>query len=246
MWDVFINLLLTFNIFFFHFKTSTNCKSPSYNTILPLINLVAPGFLCLVFFSLLLTNKDCREIWKGCFAKCCNVFELCRPFETKLRAETDRSRCSSTLTVLSDRKDSLPYVGKRVDPLAVKGKQPYPYPSHVGRFLMRAKNQRSSSLTALPMVQPNKTVVERNSVIEIIVSPPPIELDERYRSHSVPVFLSKEIDTQVTSELNKEAVSLANPREGNASEFSSIEDPDMNSETDIFIRETTKEYSSRL
>ena len=236
MWDVFINLLLTFNIFFFHFKTSTNCKSPSYNTILPLINLVAPGFLCLVFFSLLFMNKDCREIWKGCFAKCCKIFELCKPFETKLRAETNRSRCSSTLTVLSDRKDSFPYAAKRVDP----------DPSHVGRFLMKAKNQRSSSLTALPMVQPNKTAVERNSVIEIIVSPPPIELDERSRSHSVPVFLSKEIDAQVTSKLNKEGVSSVNPPEGNASECSSIADSDMNSETDIFIREATKEYSSRL
>ena len=111
---------------------------------------------------------------------------------------------------------------------------------------MKAKNQRSSSLTALPMVQPNKTAVERNSVIEIIVSPPPIELDERSRSHSVPVFLSKEIDAQVTSELNKEGVSSVNPPEGSASECSSIADSDMNSETDIFIRETTKECSSRL
>lgn len=197
---------------------------------------MAPGFLCLVFFSLLFTNKDCREIWKGCFAKGCKIFELCKPFETKPRAETNRSRCSSTLTVLSDRKDSFPYAAERVDP----------YLSHVGRFLMKAKNQRSSSLTALPMVQPNKTAVERKSVIEIIVSPPPIELDERSRSHSVPVFLSKEIDAQVTSKLNKEGVSSVNPPEGSASECSSIADSDMNSETDIFIRETTKEYSSRL
>ena len=110
---------------------------------------------------------------------------------------------------------------------------------------MKAKQQRSSSLT-LPVVKPKKKVVERNSVIEIIVSPPPIKLGERSRSHSVPMFLSKEIDAQVASERNRETVSRAKPPEGNASEFSSMEDSDMNSETDIFIWNSSTECSSRL
>ena len=51
-------------------------------------------------------NKDCRQIWTGCFGKCsATVAKLCLPVR-KVPAERDRSRCSSTLTVLCDRKGS--------------------------------------------------------------------------------------------------------------------------------------------
>lgn len=66
---------------------------------------MAPGFVCLFFFALLFLNKEGRQIWKSHFKKCFRFFTFyCR----RKKSETDgaRSRCSSTLTVLNERKSS--------------------------------------------------------------------------------------------------------------------------------------------
>ena len=214
--------------------------------MLPLINLVAPGFLCLAFFFLLLMNRDCRRIWKGCFATCNRIVELCKPPPRKLRAETDRSRCSSTLTVLSDRRDSEPYADNRIDLLGrTKRKRSYLFPRHVTRLKLKGKRPRSST-SSLPAVSPKKTVSERNSEIDILVTPPPNELGGRSRSHSAPVFSLEETNLNVNvNERNNTAILSTNPRAENALECSISEGSEVKSETDTFIRET-EECSSTL
>lgn len=84
---------------------STNCEVPSFSTVIPAIITLAPGFLCLIFFFLLFLNKDCRQIWKNYYQRISRLFTQCSP-PAKLRSNTDRSRCSSTLTVLSERRGS--------------------------------------------------------------------------------------------------------------------------------------------
>lgn len=183
-----------------------------------------------MFFSLLFTNKDCRQIWKDCFAKCGKVFELCKIPQMKLRAETNRSR-SSTMTVLSERRDSEPYTNNRIDLYKlVKSKQPlHPYPSHAPSFEVRTKRKRSSTF-CLPVTKPRKSFSQRDTVIEILLTPPPTELAGRPRSNSLPAVLSKEICTYVTKVDNKETWSLANQHAMDALEHGGSDYSDKNSQ----------------
>lgn len=73
-------------------------------SVLAAIMVMAPGFACLFFFALLFTNKECRQIWVTCFRKVTRLFVF--PFTRRPRSETEgaRSRCSSTVTVLTERR----------------------------------------------------------------------------------------------------------------------------------------------
>lgn len=194
-------------------------------------------------------NRDCRRIWKGCFATCNKIVELCKPPPRKLRAETDRSRCSSTLTVLSDRRDSEPYADNRIDLLGrTKRKRSYLFPRHVTRLKLKGKRRRSST-SSLPAVSPKKTVSERYSEVDILVTPPPNELGGRSRSHSFPVFPLEETNLNVNvnvNERNNTAILSTNPRAENALECSISEGSEVNSETDTFTRVTEECSASTL
>ena len=165
-----------------HFQTSTDCNPPTYNTVRSLISVVAPGIVCLVFFFLLLMNKDCRNIWIGCFRKFIKLFEFCKPAPVKIRADTNRSRCSSTLTVLSDhRRDSELFP-----------RQSFLFPNDSPTLDLDVKPTRPRAST-LNLPVKKQTVTVSNLDIEILVTPPPPnDFSPRERCHSVPVFLPNE------------------------------------------------------
>ncbi|XP_044179446.1 uncharacterized protein LOC122960942 [Acropora millepora] len=204
-------IIYTVNIFYheaevyFHcLQTSTDCKSPRYNIVLPLINVVAPGFLCLVFFFLLFANKECRQIWKACLARPSRIFQLCKPPQRRLN-ETDRSRSSTLTTTLYDRKETTTFSENVKDPrLNLSRDQLHPSPSleQSRIFAFRMEKPRSSNL---PITDRRKKFpVKRDTVIKILVSPPPDELETRPRSNSLPsVFFPSEKDTQVAAKHNK-------------------------------------------
>lgn len=213
--------------------------------MLPLINLVAPGFLCLVFFFLLFMNKDCRQIWKGCFGKCKKICELCKPPPTKLRAETDRSRCSSTLSVLFDRRLSDPHADSKIDPVVLAKIKPYLFPSHAAAIDSTAKHPRSSTLS-LPATSKETTVSQRNSEVEILVTPPPNDLEAaQFRSHSLPVLVRKELGTQATTKHDDETILSKSLHAEDALECSISENSDVHSETETFVRKP-EECSTKL
>ena len=232
------------------FQTSKDCKSPSYNTVLPLINLVAPGFLCIIFFFLLFMNKDCRQIWKNCFAKFKKPFELCKPPSNRLRAETVRSRCSSTLTVLSERRSSEPYINQKIDPIVLARIQHSNRFSErdVTRFSFGARKPRSSTLSLPARNQTNTVSERRDTRIEILLTPPPDELNSRpLRTNSVPVFLLHGLESQDTTSIeNYSGATTTNSScVDDASERSIGEELDANSETENFIPKL-EECSSKL
>ncbi|KAJ7391807.1 hypothetical protein OS493_016095 [Desmophyllum pertusum] len=221
-------------VYFKCLQVSTNCKPPTVNSVLPLISVVTPGFACLVFFFLLFMNKDCRNIWKTCFRKVSKVFELCKPAPMKIRAYTDRSRCSSTLTVLSDRRESVPS---------------FLFQGNVPRLDLT--KPRASSLN-LPVNK--QRIALSNLDIEIRVTPPPNELDTKSRCHSVPIFLLnnlKELDSQRNNDINTTTypVNRLSGEFGSVDSLNHSDDSDVNSEAPMervnFIREMS-EYSSKL
>lgn len=201
---------------------------------------MAPGFVCLVFFFLLLMNKDCRNIWIGCFRKFTKLFEFCKPPPMKIRADTNRSRCSSTLTVLSDhRRDSELFP-----------RQSFLFPNESPTLDLNLKPTRSRAST-LNLPVKNQKITVSNLDIEILVTPPPNNFNPRGRCHSVPIFLLNEPIAQ-SNDQNKVTMSWVNAL---PEEFSSIasnhseEDSDVNSESPLdgvsYIQEISG-YSSKL
>lgn len=203
---------------------------------------MAPGIVCLVFFFLLLMNKDCRNIWIGCFRKVTKLFEFCKPPPMKIRADTNRSRCSSTLTVLSDH--------RRDSELFPRQSFLFPNDSPTLDPDLKPIRPRASTLNLPVKKQTTHVTTVSNLDIDVLVTPPP-DFSPRGRCHSVPVFLLKKPMTEMNDQ-NKATLSWVNiPSE----EFSSIgnthseEDSDIYSESPLddvsYIREISG-YSSKL
>ena len=187
-------------------------------------------------------NKDCRQIWKDCFEKCKKIFERCKPRPRKISANTNRSRCSSTLTVLSERRASELFNFNTVDPI-LKVSHPYLFPGEVTRF--KVGKPRSSTLS-LPVSNQRMTV--SNVEVEIRVTPPvESDLDGRARCNSVPVFVAKEDDIE---QINLNTPSLNSlSRDSSVTGSSTSLESDLNSETRL-ERETLildiEDLSSKL
>ena len=185
-------------------------------------------------------NKDCRNIWIGCFRKFTKLFEFCKPAPMKIRADTNRSRCSSTLTVLSDH--------RRDSELFPRQSLLFPNDSPPLDLNLKPIRPRASTLN-LPVKK--QTITGSNLDIDILVTPPPNEFNPRGRCHSVPVFLLNEPMTQKNDQ-NKVAFSWVDTL---PAEFSSIgtthseEDSEVCSESPLdgvsYIREISG-YSSKL
>lgn len=129
---------------------------------------------------------------------------MCKPPQQKLN-ETDRSRSSTFNTTLHDRRESIPFSENIKDPrLKLAGNQLHPSPSLEQPRIsaLRMEKLRSSNL---PIMDRRKNFpVKKDTVIKILVSPPPDELETRSRSNSLPlVFFPSEKDTQVASEHDK-------------------------------------------
>jgi len=230
-------------VYFNCLKASTDCKPPTYNTVRSLIRIIAPAIVCLVFFFLLLMNKDCRNIWIGCFRKFTKLFEFCKPAPMKIRADTSRSRCSSTLTVLSDhRRDSELFPRQSIL---------FPNDSPPLDLDVKPTRPRASTLN-LPVKK--QTITVSNLDIEILVTPPPNDFNPRGRCHSVPVFLLNEPMPQ-RNDQNKVNTWVATlpvfvPEDfGSFGSNYSEEDSDVYSESPLdgvsYIREISG-YSSKL
>lgn len=195
-------------------------------------------------------NKDCRQIWKNCFAKCKKLFELCKPPSNRLHAETDHSRCSSTLTVLSERRLSEPYINQTINPIVlarIHHSNRFPERDRT-RFSFREMKPRSSTLSLPSRNQTNSLSERRNTRIEILVTPPPDELDCRpLRTNSVPVFLLHRLESQDTTSIeNYSGATTTNSScVDDASERSIGKELDGNSETENFIPKL-EECSSKL
>ena len=187
-------------------------------------------------------NKDCRQIWTGCFAKCKTFLHLCKP-PRKLRAETEGkdSRCSSTLTVLCDRRESELRAVYTVKQPTTQIGQPYLVHSSVAR--LKGEKPRASTLS-LPVVMDQKRTVSNSDIqIRLPGHAPPNQLDLRARCNSVPLFLQTELDAQVTSKQEKATTSsVPSPLARELSEMkgSNSEESDANSETENFILESNK------
>lgn len=182
-------------------------------------------------------NRDCRNIWIGFFRKFTKLFELCKPPPMKIRADTDRSRCSSMLTVLSDhRRDSELFP-----------RHSFFLPSDSPRLDLSLTPTRSRAST-LPVKSQRISV--SNLDIEILVTPPPNDFDSRARCQSVPIFLLNETKIQ-NNDKNNATLSWVNtlPEEFSSAESNHSEDSDVNSESPMdevgYIREIS-EYSSKL
>ena len=185
-------------------------------------------------------NKDCRNIWIGFFEKFKKIFQCCKPPPRKICEDTNRSRCSSTLTVMSERTGSELFNFNTVDPI-LKASHPYLFPEHVTR--LKVEKPRSSTL---PLPVSNQRMTISNVEVEIRVTPPPNDVDGRSRCNSVPVFLPE----QDTEQVNLDLPSLNSPsRDPNVMESSSSLESDANSETclekETFILDI-EEYSSKL
>ena len=193
-------------------------------------------------------NKECRQIWTGCFAKCKGFLHLCKLPPKKLRSETGMkdSRCSSTLTVIScDRRGSDLSAVQIIDNKAARVQPTYLMHKNVAR--LKGEKPRASTLS-LPAVM-NQRLTVANPGIQIPSSAHAQESDLRSRCNSVPLFLEKESETQAaneqkasnyTSSLSSLARELGNRKSTNS------EDSDANSETDNFIQENSDEISSKL
>ena len=191
-------------------------------------------------------NKDCRNIWIGCFRKFIKLFEFCKPAPVKIRADTNRSRCSSTLTVLSDhRRDSELFP-----------RQSVLFPNDSPRLDLDVKPIRPRAST-LNLPVKKQTVTVSNLDIEILVTPPPPnDFSPRERCNSVPVFLLNEPMTKRNDQnkVNTWVNTLPVFAPGELSSFGSNhseEDSDVNSESPLdadgvsYIREISR-YSSKL
>ena len=184
-------------------------------------------------------NKDCRQIWIGCFQKCKKIFELCKPPLGKLRTETDRSRCSSTLTVvMSDRRASEHFSFHTSDAV-LRLTHPYLFRDHLTG--VNVGKPRSSTLS-LPVSNQRRTVA--NIDVEIRVTPPQSDSDKRSRCHSVPLFLAKE-NIEDIEQINLDLPS----RDSSDVESTSSVVSDANSETrlegETFIRDI-ENHSAKL
>lgn len=187
-------------------------------------------------------NKDCRNIWIGFFHKFLKLFELCKPPPLKIRADTDRSRCSSMLTVLSDHRRDSELFSKR---------HSFLFPSDSPRLDLSVTPTRSRAST-LPAK--SQSISVSNLDIEILVTPPPNDFDSRARCNSFPIFLLNETKTQ-TGDKNSATLSWVNalPEEFSSVESSHSEDSDVNSEEPLdgvsegvsYVEEIS-EYSSKL
>lgn len=160
---------------------------------------VAPSFLCVAFFLLLFMNKDCRQIWINCFKKCKKIFELCKPPPGRIRADTYRSRCSSTLTVMSDRRISEHFTADHV----LKLTHPYLFPGNV--TTVNVERPRSSTLS-LPLT--SHTGVCWNERIQVTTSQNPV--DKRSRDNSVPLIVDNE-KVEDAEKINLNLSSLNSP-----------------------------------
>lgn len=193
-------------------------------------------------------NKECRQIWTGCFAKCKKILHLCKLPPKRLRAETEMkdSRCSSTLTVVScDRRGSELSPYQVMDHHAAKVQPPYLIHKSVAR--LKGEKPRASTLS-LPAVM-NQRLTVTNPDIQIQSSAHTQELTSRSRCNSVPLFLQKEFVTQKASEQNaSSSISSLSPlaRELSNMKSTNSEDSDANSETDNFIQENYEDFSSTL
>lgn len=193
-------------------------------------------------------NKECRQIWTGCFAKCKAFLQLCKPPPRRLRAETEMkdSRCSSTLTVIScDHRGSELSAVQAIDNQAAKV-QPH-YLMHKSVARLKEKKPRASTLS-LPAVM-NQRLTVTNPDIQIRSSAHAQESDLRSRCNSVPLFLHKELEIQVANEQKASTyTSSLSPlaRELSTMMSTNSEDSDANSETDNFIQENYDEISSKL
>ena len=189
-------------------------------------------------------NKDCRNIWIGCFRKFTKLFEFCKPSPVKIRADTNRSRCSSTLTVLSDH--------RRDSELFPRQSLLFPTDSPLLDLDVKPTRPRASTFN-LPVKKQAITVSDLD--VEILVTPPPNDLSPRGRCHSVPVFLLNQPMT-LRNDQNKATISWVDtlsvfvPEEfsSSGSNFSE-EDSDVYSESPLdgvsYIREISG-YSSKL
>lgn len=207
------------------------------------MSVVSPGFVCVAFFFLLLMNKDCRQIWIGCFEKGKKILDCCAPPPRKIRADTDRSRCSSTLSVMSDRRVSGHFNFNTTDPV-LKVSHPYLFKDQVTR--LKAEKPRSSTLS-LPVSNQRTTVSNVN--VEIRVTPPQNELDGRSRCNSVPAFLPRE-DAEDIEQINLNLPSLeSRSRDSSSMGSTHTLESDTNSESRLeredFIMDI-EEHSSQL
>ena len=156
----------------------------------------------------------------------------------KIRADTDRSRCSSMLTVLSDHRRDSELFSRRHSNL---------FPGDNPRLDLSLTPTRSRAST-LPAKSQRISV--SNLDIEILVTPPPNDFDQRARCHSVPIFLLSDTKTQ-NNDKNDATLSWVNtlPEEFSSVERYHSEDSDVNSESPLddvsYIREIS-EYSSKL
>ena len=194
-------------------------------------------------------NKDCRQIWTGCFAKCKRFLRLCKPPPKKLRAETEMrdSRYSSTLTIIScDRRGSELSAVQVMDNQATKVQPPFLMHKSVAR--LKEERPRASTLS-LPAVA-NQRLSVTNPDIQIRSSAHAQESALRSRCNSVPLFLKKELETKEAAEQGKgsTSASFVSPlaRELSATKSTNSEDSDAISETYNFIEENYEEFSSKL
>lgn len=218
-------------------QISKDCKSPSYNTILPLVMVVAPSFVCVAFFFLLFMNKDCRQIWINCFKKCKKIFELCKPAPGRIRADTYRSRCSSTLTVISDRRISEHFTADHV----LKLTHPHLFAGSVTTVNM--ERPRSSTLSLLLT---SHTRESSNEKIQEITSQN--DVDKRSRCNSVPLFVANE-NVEDAEKINSNLSSLNSPSRdlselGSKSSIISDTNSNTNLEREGFIHDI-QAYSSK-
>ena len=197
-------------------------------------------------------NKDCRQIWTGCFAKCKKVFQLCKPPSRKLRADTGEltkdSRCSSTLTVLSPdpRGSELYDIQTTANPKA-RIPPSYLLPRSVARLkaenvILTGIKPRASTLSLPAVMREKMTTSDSNSQI-------PSSLDgfgPRSRCSSVPVNLQKELETETASEQGNVTTYFLSPlaRDVDVTKSTNSDDSDANSETDNFIQKNNEETFS--
>lgn len=198
---------------------------------------VAPSFVCVAFFFLLFMNKDCRQIWINCFKKCKKIFELCKPAPGRIRADTYRSRCSSTLTVISDRRISEHFTADHV----LKLTHPHLFAGSVTTVNM--ERPRSSTLSLLLT---SHTRESSNEKIQEITSQN--DVDKRSRCNSVPLFVANE-NVEDAEKINSNLSSLNSPSRdlselGSKSSIISDTNSNTNLEREGFIHDI-KAYSSK-
>lgn len=104
-------------------------------------------------------NKDCRDIWISCFQKIARISNITKP-----RSDTTKSRCSSTLTVLNDR---------RLSDVTLRR----------NNSMLRTKLRTSSTpnLMTVALERPSPLQLQKRNYLS------PLTLENRPRSSSTPV-----------------------------------------------------------